>query len=200
MRMSAEFLPDWRTCGISISSKDAACIALLNSLYRSQSQYAFFTTIEPLRSSRSSTLPMSNCAYFASRTPRATFSKSQNTARLRDSWFAGRGRLLSARAPLQPGLQPLEVQVDHRRDVQREELRKHQAADHRQAERHARGAAGAEADGDRQAAHERRHGGHHDRPEAGQPGLVDRLLRRQAAALRLDREVDHHDGVLLHDA
>src|SRR5438128_3409134 len=34
----------------------------------------------PLRSRRSSTLRMSNCAYFASRTPSATFSKSQNTA------------------------------------------------------------------------------------------------------------------------
>src|ERR1700686_4889009 len=34
----------------------------------------------PLRSRRSRNLPMSNCAYFASRTPSATFSKSQKTA------------------------------------------------------------------------------------------------------------------------
>src|SRR5687768_231419 len=39
----------------------------------------------PLRSSRCSTLPISNSEYFASRTPSATFSKSQNTAMLRAS-------------------------------------------------------------------------------------------------------------------
>src|SRR6185436_8026771 len=43
----------------------------------------------PLRSSFSRTLPMSNLSYFASRTPSATFSKSQKTARLRVS--AGEG-------------------------------------------------------------------------------------------------------------
>jgi hypothetical protein len=32
MRMSAEFFPDWRTCGISMSSKEAECIGALNSL------------------------------------------------------------------------------------------------------------------------------------------------------------------------
>src|SRR5690349_6872154 len=36
----------------------------------------------PFTSSRSSTLPMSNLSYFASRTPSATFSKSQNNAML----------------------------------------------------------------------------------------------------------------------
>src|SRR5258708_1973897 len=39
----------------------------------------------PFNSSRSSTWPILNLAYFASRTPSATFSKSQNTARLRSS-------------------------------------------------------------------------------------------------------------------
>ena len=57
------------------------------------------------------------------------------------------------------------------------------------------------AERQRQAAEQRRHRRHHDRPEAQQAGLVDRLLRRLALrALRLQREVDHHDGVLLHDA
>jgi hypothetical protein len=32
LRMSAEFLPDMRTCGISMSSKAASCMAPLNSL------------------------------------------------------------------------------------------------------------------------------------------------------------------------
>src|SRR5574337_359159 len=40
----------------------------------------------PLSSRRSSTGLMSNFSYFASRTPRATFSKSQNTAMLTLSW------------------------------------------------------------------------------------------------------------------
>ncbi len=43
--------------------------------------------------------------------------------------------------------------------------------------------------------------GHHDGAEAQQAGLIDGLDRRQAlVALGLQREVDHHDGVLLHDA
>src|SRR5258706_10440265 len=155
--------------------------------------------MEPLSNSRSSTFSMSNWAYFASRTPSATFSKSQNTARLRDSGLSGTD-FLSLRL-LQPGLQALEIEVDNGSDVERQHLREQQAAYHGEAERHARAAAGTEADRDRQAAHECRHGGHHDRPEADQPGLVDRLRSRHAlAALRLDGEVDHHDGVFLDDA
>src|SRR5258706_15436282 len=143
---------------------------------------------------------MSKAAYFASRTPSARFSKSQKTARLRDSWFDMLGCWVWTVLVPEPGLQALEVDVDDRRDVERQHLREQQAADHGEAERHARAAAGAEADRDRQAAHEGGAGGHHDRPEAHDAGLVDRLLRRQAVlALRLDREVDHHDGVFLHD-
>src|SRR5512140_560218 len=104
--------------------------------------------MEPLSSSRSRTLSMSNCEYFASRTPRATFAKSQNTARLRASGLLGMHGFLCLR-PLEPGLQALEVQVDDRRDIEREHLRKKQAADHRDAERHASAAARAEADGNR---------------------------------------------------
>ena len=65
----------------------------------------------------------------------------------------------------------------------------------------ARFAAGAERHGDRQAAHQRRHGGHHDRPEAHQASFVNRFGGVLALlALRLDREVYHHDRVLLDDA
>src|SRR5262249_6659964 len=104
---------------------------------------------------------MSKSAYFASRTPSATFSKSQNTARLRAS-VDGIVRRLRLFAAVEPGLQALEVEVNHGCYVERQNLRQTEAADHREAERHARAAAGAEADGDRQAAHQRRHGGHHD--------------------------------------
>src|SRR3954470_16459999 len=110
---------------------------------------------------------MSNCAYFASRTPSATFSKSQKTARLRASWLPGM-RSMSAGRTVQPSLQALEVEADDRRDVVLKHLRKEQPADPREPERRGGAAPGAEADGDRQPAHQRRHGGHHDRTEAYQ--------------------------------
>ena len=51
------------------------------------------------------------------------------------------------------------------------------------------------------AAEQRRHRRHHDRTEAQQARLVDRFLRRLPSfALGLEREVDHHDRVLLDDA
>src|ERR1044072_9386045 len=103
---------------------------------------------------------MSNWAYFASRTPSATFSKSQKTARLRASGLGGTVAHFGLVAPAEPDLQPLEIEVDHRRDVEGEVLRQQQAADHREAERHAGAAAGAEADGDRQAPPQRRQRGH----------------------------------------
>ena len=46
-----------------------------------------------------------------------------------------------------------------------------------------------------------RHCGHEDGAKAKQAGLIDGVLRRQAlVALRIQGKVDHHDGVLLHDA
>src|SRR6476660_10098508 len=120
---------------------------------------------------------MSNWAYFASRTPSAMFSKSQNTARLRASWLSGTWAGLGLVAPGEPGLQPLEIEVDHRRDVEGEHLRQQEAPDHGESERHARAASGAEAYRDRQAAHQGRHGGHPDGTEARDARLVDGLLR-----------------------
>ena len=59
----------------------------------------------------------------------------------------------------------------------------------------------AGAEHQRQGAEDRRHRRHHDWAKAQQRGLVDRLARRFAlVALRLEREVDHHDAVLLDDA
>src|SRR3954468_4077244 len=111
--------------------------------------------MEPLASSRSSTFSMSNFSYFASRTPSATFSKSQNTARLRASGLAGTVVDLGLFVSVEPYLQALEVKIDHRRDVKRERRRKPRAPDARQPKRHAGAAARAEADGDGQAAHQR---------------------------------------------
>ena len=43
-------------------------------------------------------------------------------------------------------------------------------------------------------------GRHHDRPKTQQARLLDRLVRVESLPLRLEREIDHHDRVLLHDA
>ena len=76
-----------------------------------------------------------------------------------------------------------------------------QAADHGVAERLAQLRAGAAPEHQRQRAEQRRHRRHHDRPEAQQAGLANRVVRRQVLlALGLDGEVDHHDAVLLDDA
>ena len=56
------------------------------------------------------------------------------------------------------------------------------------------------ANGDRQRAEQGADGRHHDRPEAEQRGLHDRGLGIRPLPAPFDREVDHHDGVLLHDA
>ena len=69
------------------------------------------------------------------------------------------------------------------------------------AQRLAQLGAGAAAQHQRQAAQDRAHRRHHDRTEAQDAGLVDRLLGRQVAlALGAQREVHHHDAVLLDDA
>ena len=94
-----------------------------------------------------------------------------------------------------------QVGVVDRRQVQRHQLREQQPADHHQSQRLPRFAAGAVADGDRNGAQHGRHRGHHDRAEADQAALEDRLHGRLAfLPLRAEREIDLHDRVLLHDA
>ncbi len=73
-------------------------------------------------------------------------------------------------------------EVDDRRRVQRQDLAEDQPADHGDAQRPAQFRPDAGAQRQRDAAEQRRHGGHHDRPEPQQAGLVDRLQRRLALA------------------
>ena len=55
--------------------------------------------------------------------------------------------------------------------------------------------------GQRDAAQQRGHRGHHDGTEAQQAGFVDGFRRVLAVlALGFQCEVDHHDAVFLHDA
>ena len=117
-------------------------------------------------------------------------------------------RLHPAHRPRQPAVavavaaaEAVEIDVDHRRRIEGQDLADHQAADDRDAERLAQLRAVAEAQRQRQRAQHRRHGRHQDRAEAQQAGLVDRLARLEPfVPLALQRHVDHHDGVLLHDA
>src|SRR3954465_127920 len=60
------------------------------------------------------------------------------------------------------------IGVNHRRQIQRDQLRHQQAADNGEPEGPARLAAGAVAQSDRQRPEQRRHGRHHDRPEANE--------------------------------
>src|SRR5579872_3202564 len=97
--------------------------------------------------------------------------------------------------------QPVKPQVNHRRGVKGKQLAEQQAAHNRDAQRPAQFRAGAGSQRQRQAAQQRRHGGHHDGTEAEQAGLKNGFLRRLAfAALRFQGEVNHHDGILFHDA
>ena len=102
---------------------------------------------------------------------------------------------------LDPAVEPVEREIDHRRRVERQQLAQQQAADDGNAERKAQLGAGAAFDRQRQRAEQRGQRRHHDRAEAQQAGLHDRVVRRHALMpLRFQREVDHHDRVLLDDA
>ena len=97
-------------------------------------------------------------------------------------------RAARAAAPLS---ETVEVEINHRRGVEREELREQQAADDRDAERLAQLGAGAAAQHQGQGAEEGRQRGHQDRPEAQQAGLEDGLAWRLAlVAFGVQREVE----------
>src|SRR6185295_3021203 len=94
---------------------------------------------------------------------------------------------------LEPALdqpvEPVEIEVDDRGNVERQELRKHQAADHRNAERLAQFGTGAGAERDRQGAEDRGEGRHHDRTEAQHRRFADRGFGRKADAAALKGKV-----------
>src|SRR6266481_2244274 len=96
---------------------------------------------------------------------------------------------------------PVEREIDHRGRVEREDLAQNQAAYDGDSQGTAKLGAHAGAESQRQTAEQRGHGGHHDGPEAQKARFVDGVERRLAfLALGFEREVDHHDGVLFHDA
>src|SRR5216683_8245857 len=94
----------------------------------------------------------------------------------------------------------LHVEIDDRRRVEREQLAQQEATDDRDAERATELGARARPEGQRQRAEERGHRRHEDRPEPLQARPMNGLLRGEAVvALEVERDVDHHDGILLHD-
>jgi hypothetical protein len=80
------------------------------------------------------------------------------------------------RAVSMPGGQTGEVKINDGGRVKREPLAQQQTANDRIAERPPKFGAGARAEHQREAAEESRHGGHHDRPEAKQTRLIDRVV------------------------
>src|SRR5213075_389707 len=94
----------------------------------------------------------------------------------------------------------VEIEIDDRRRIQGEHLADDQSTDDRDAQRPAQLRAVAAAQRERYRGQQRRHRRHHDRAEAQQTGLEYRFARLEApVALGVEREVDHHDRVLLDD-
>src|SRR5690242_12700868 len=113
----------------------------------------------------------------------------------------GRQRLRIPTRLREPLPETIEREIDHRRREQRQQLADDEAAEDREAERTTQLVAFAPAEHQRQRREERGERRHQDRPEAQQRRLVDRLARRLLLeSLGVDREVDHHDRVLLDDA
>ena len=101
----------------------------------------------------------------------------------------------------QPSRQSVEREVHHRCRIERQDLADDQPADNGNAKRSPQFRSDPRTHGQRQRAKQGRHRRHHDWTEPEQAGLIDRLLRPLPfLPLRLQRKVDHHNGVLLDDA
>ena len=97
--------------------------------------------------------------------------------------------------------QPVKPQINDRSGVEREHLTENQTTDDGDAERTPQLRARPGSQRQRQPTEQRRHGRHHDGTETQQTGLKDRLFGWFVLlALSFESEVDHHDGVFLHDA
>ncbi len=94
----------------------------------------------------------------------------------------------------------VEGEVDDGRRVERQELGKDESSDDRDAEGPPQLGPDSGAQRERHAGEQRRHRRHQDRAQAQEARLVDRVGRLLLLlALGVEREVDHHDRVLLDD-
>src|ERR1700722_2795392 len=85
--------------------------------------------------------------------------------------------------------EPVKKDVDDWRGIEREHLTDQESTHHRDAQRASQFGSDAMSKGQRQTAKQRRHGGHHDRPETQQAGFVDSVGRAFAmVSLGIERE------------
>src|ERR1700744_1281614 len=98
-----------------------------------------------------------------------------------------------------PLTQTIEEDVDDGCGEKSENLAEKQASHHRDAERTANFRSNAVTKGERNAAEQISHCGHHDGTEAQEACLLNSFCRVQSVfALGLECEVDDHNAVLLH--
>src|SRR5260370_36482849 len=96
---------------------------------------------------------------------------------------------------------PVKPQIHDWGCIESEQLAYEQSADKRDSERVAQFGARAATERERQSSEQCGHGGHHDRAESKEARLVDGFFRRFVFdTFGLEREVNHHDGVFLHNA
>src|SRR5579863_1274251 len=108
--------------------------------------------------------------------------------------------IVAAPQALEPFAEIVEVEEDDRGRVEGQRLRDDEPADDGDPQRVAQLRAFAGAERQRQRAEQGGEGGHHDRAEAQEASLLDRLAGVAPLALRGKREIDHQNRVLLHDA
>src|ERR1700678_3844833 len=97
--------------------------------------------------------------------------------------------------------QIVEEDVNHWRGVKGKHLAEDESPNHRDTQRPPEFGTEPGAEGQRESAEQRRHGSHHDGPEAQQRRLIDSIRRiLTAGSLSFQGKIDHHDSVLLHDA
>ena len=97
-------------------------------------------------------------------------------------------------------LEPFQPEINHRRDVERDQLRNDQPADDDQAKRTARRSIRAVAERKWHRAHQGGQCRHDDGTKTFDAGFVDGRTKVVAFVNAMQGEVDNHDAVLLHDA
>src|SRR5215831_3136388 len=97
-----------------------------------------------------------------------------------------------------PPTQPIEIDINHRRSEESEHLADDQSTNNRDSKRASQFRTNPGTNRQWQAAQQSSGSGHHNGPETEEAGFVNRVDRRFAFfALGIEREVNHHDGILL---
>src|SRR5690348_11429253 len=110
-------------------------------------------------------------------------------------------RVTGSATAAEPELETIHVEINDGCGEESQKLAENEAADDGDTERATEFGAGAMAEGERERAEERCHGGHENWPETQQARLVNGFDGREAfLRFRLHGEVNHEDGVFLDDA